>query len=130
MSHIEPLNIEQPLNLYPMRDSNFSEDIEVLGEDVNSNDNIIFQKDNSSMEMIDQKKKSGYFCIKGDSEFSCILNLAVSAIGGGCFSFPYIIYEGGIIISFIAFAFVTFSIYYSIDLMRSFVADTNIILLL
>ena len=90
-----------------------------------SNDNIIFQKDNSTLEATNQKKNSGFLCNKGDSEFSCILNLAVSAIGGGCFSFPFIIYEGGIIVSLIAFVFVTFSIYYSIDLMRSFVVDTK-----
>ena len=124
-SHIETFNIEQPLNIYPIRGTGFSEDSEVHDEVIGSNDNIIFQKDNSSLEMTSQKSKSGYFCIKGDSEFSCILNLAVSAIGGGCFSFPYIIYEGGIIVSFVAFLFVTFSIYYSIDLMRSFVVDTK-----
>lgn len=62
---------------------------------------------------------------KGDTEISCILNIIVSAIGGGCFSFPYIIYEGGIIVSFICFMLVTFSIYYSIDLLRSFVVDTK-----
>ena len=122
---MEPFNVEQPINLYHSRGSGFSEDLENIEEDLSSNDNIIFQKDNSTMEAANQKNKSGYLCIKGDSEFSCILNLAVSAIGGGCFSFPYIIYEGGIIVSLIAFVLVTFSIYYSIDLMRSFVVDTK-----
>ena len=124
-SHIESFNIEQPLNIYPSRGTGFSEDSEVPQEDITSNDNIIFQKDNSSLEKASPKSKSGFCCIKGDSEFSCILNLVVSAIGGGCFSFPFIMYEGGIIVSFIAFVFVTFSIYYSIDLMRSFVVDTK-----
>jgi hypothetical protein len=124
-SHIESFNIEQPLNIYPSRGTGFSEDSEVPQEDITSNDNIIFQKENSSLEMASKKSESGYLCIKGDSEFSCILNLVVSAIGGGCFSFPFIMYEGGIIVSFIAFVFVTFSIYYSIDLMRSFVVDTK-----
>ena len=49
----------------------------------------------------------------------------MSAIGGGCFSFPHMMYEGGIIVIIIIFVFVTACVYYSIDLLRSFVVDTK-----
>ena len=122
-NHMESFNIEQPPNYYKKRGSGYS-DASDISEEI-SNDNIIFQKDNSSLEAPDQRENIGCYCLRGDTEISCILNLIVSAIGGGCFSFPYIVYEGGIMVSFICFIFVTFSIYYSIDLLRSFVVDTK-----
>ena len=53
------------------------------------------------------------------------MNVTVSAIGGGCFSFPYMMYEGGIMVIIFIFIFVTGCVYYSIDLLRSFVVDTK-----
>ena len=122
-NHMESFNIEQPPNYYQKRGSGYS-DASDISEEI-SNDNIIFQKDNSSSETPEPGENKGCYCLRGDTEISCILNIIVSAIGGGCFSFPYIIYEGGIIVSFICFMLVTFSIYYSIDLLRSFVVDTK-----
>ena len=121
-NQIEPFDNEVNLNINPDRISGASEG---NIEEENSNDNIIFNDGESSLEF-DKKKNNRVFCgIKGDSELSCILNIIVSAIGGGCFHFPFIIYEGGILISFIIFIFVTFCIYYTIDLLRSFVVDTK-----
>ena len=126
LNQIELLNIENPIIPINNIDGEFSDGADVPQEDVNSNDNIIFQKEeDSSINFVQNYKNTGYFGIKGDREFSCILNLVVSAIGGGCFGFPYIIYEGGIIVAIILFIFVTFSTYYSIDLLRSFVVDTK-----
>ena len=122
-NHMESFNIEQPPNYYQKRGSGYS-DASDISEEI-SNDNIIFQKDNSSLETPEPRENKGCYCLRGDTEISCILNIIVSAIGGGCFSFPYIVYEGGIMISFICFMLVTFSTYYSIDLLRSFVVDTK-----
>ena len=119
-NHIEPFDNE--VNINSERRSGASE---MNMEEENSNDNIIFH-DGDSSEEIGKNTNIRAFCgIKGDSELSCILNVVVSAIGGGCFNFPFIMYEGGILVSLSIFIFVTFSIYYTIDLLRSFVVDTK-----
>ena len=124
-SEIEQFNVEPPINLYTKRGSGFSENTEISEVEDNSNDNIIFQKEDSSLETDKNDKNNSYCGMQGNSELSCILNIAVSSIGGGCFSFPYIVYEGGIMVSLFIFIFVTFCIYYSVDLLRSFVVDTK-----
>ena len=124
-SEIEQFNVEPPINLYTKRGSGFSENTEISEVEDNSNDNIIFQKEDSSLETEKSDKNNSYCGMQGNSELSCILNIAVSSIGGGCFSFPYIVYEGGIMVSLFIFIFVTFCIYYSVDLLRSFVVDTK-----
>ena len=116
---IEPFEIDSPLNMY---EKNIIEQNEIQEEI--TNDNIIFQ-DESRSDKSDKKIQKAYCGIRGDSEKTCILNVAVSAIGGGCFSFPFIMYEGGILVSLFIFIFVTFSVYYSIDLLRSFVVETK-----
>jgi amino acid permease len=120
---IESFNIENPPNIYGSGSIGSENDIQ---EDESTNDNIIFQEDSLD---IGKKNRSGlhkaYCGIKGDSDLSGILNVTVSAIGGGCFSFPYMMYEGGIIVTIVLFIFVTGCVYYSIDLLRSFVVDTK-----
>ena len=121
-NQIEAFEMNNHFNINTERTSDI---IEENIEEENSNDNIIFQDEKENMEN-DKNAKVRAFCgIKGDSELSCILNLAVSAIGGGCFNFPFIMYEGGILVSLIIFFFVTICIYYSIDLLRSYVVDTK-----
>ena len=121
-NQIEPFDNEVHLNINSDRISGASEG---NIEEENSNDNIIFHDGDSSLD-VDKKTNSRVFCgIKGDSELSCILNIIVSAIGVGCFNFPFIMYEGGILVSLIIFIFVTLCIYYTIDLLRSFVVDTK-----
>ena len=66
-----------------------------------------------------------YCGIKGNSVLSGILNICSAAIGAGCLTFPYIISNLGIIYSSISFIFVVLCIYFSIDLLRSFVVDTK-----
>lgn len=91
----------------------------ILNDIQETNDNIIFQDDSS-------ESKERKTINKGvDNEFSCILNIVVSAIGGGSFAMPFIVYQGGIIVSLLIFIFVTFSVFYSVDLLRSFVVDTK-----
>ena len=120
---IESFNIENPPNFYKSGSIGSESDIQ---EEENTNDNIIFQEDSLD---IGKKNRSGlhkaYCGIKGDSDLSGILNVTVSAIGGGCFSFPYMMYEGGIMVIIFIFIFVTGCVYYSIDLLRSFVVDTK-----
>ena len=101
---IEQIELDSPIYQSTKPSTNI-EEINELEESQNSNDNIILQKDQES-----QRKLSidiAYWGIRGDSKISCILNIAVSAIGGGCFCFPHIIYEGGIIVSLGCFLFMT-----------------------
>ena len=121
-NYIEPFEMEPPLSIN--NDNNLQEINELPEGEENSNDNIIFQE-NKSLDIGKKPNSKAYCGIRGDSEFSCILNIAVSAIGGGCFSFPYIMYEGGIIVSLIIFLFTTVCVYYSVDLLRSFVVETK-----
>lgn len=91
-----------------------------------SNDNIIYQNDDNLIENESEIGKPTSYCgIKGDSQLGVILNIISSAIGGGCFNFPYILYESGLPISLIIFILSTLSMYYSLDLLRSFVIDTK-----
>ena len=98
---------------------------EIQSDENDSNENIIFQRDTPSVDNVQLLNNRAYCGIIGNSEFSCILNVVVSSIGGGCFGFPYIVYEGGIIIFLILFVFVSICVYYSLDLLRSFVVDTK-----
>ena len=121
---IESFNIENPPNYYK-RGSGFSTE-SYMSEDVaNTNDNIIFKEDSLDLGKRNNNLHKAYCGIKGDSDLSCILNLTVSAIGDGCFCFPYIMYEGGILVIVIIFIFVTGCTYYTLDLLRSFVVDTK-----
>lgn len=118
---MEQFNIENPPQLY--RNSLGDTD-----DENTSNDNIIFQNYVSSIDLgrkSDNELKVSICGIKGNSELSAILNVSVSAIGGGCFTFPCIIKKAGILLTLFIFLFVTFCIYYSIDLLRSFVVDTK-----
>jgi amino acid permease len=66
------------------------------------------------------------FCgIASDSQFSAIINLISSAIGGGCLNFPSILTAAGLPLTIFIFFIVTLSVYYTIDLLRSFVVDTK-----
>ena len=49
-SEIEQFNVEPPINLYTKRGSDFNENTEISEVEDNSNDNIIFQKEDSSLE--------------------------------------------------------------------------------
>ena len=118
---IESLNIENPKD----KTENSESENEMQDED-NTNDNIIFQEDSLELGKRNRARINKVYCgIKGDSVLSGILNLTVSAIGGGCFSFPYMMYEGGIIVILLVFLLVTICIFYSLDLLRSFVVDTK-----
>lgn len=123
--HIEAFEIENPPNLYK-RGSGISTESDIAEEENNSNDNIIFQEDSLYINSKNRTKLHKVYCgIRGDSNLSGILNVTVSAIGGGCFSFPYMMYEGGILVVIFIFIFVTSCAYYTIDLLRSFVVDTK-----
>ena len=121
---IESFEIENPPNIYQKRGSAGSNNY----DEIDSNDNIIFETEVSSVDVGIKAKntiKKVYCGISGDSEISAILNIVVSAIGGGWSTFPYLMYEGGIIVSLLSFLFVTICIAYSVDLLRSFVVDTK-----
>ena len=92
-----------------------------------SNANIIFHGDVSTCEYKESSEdlQKAYCGITGDSELSAILNVIVSAIGANCFNFSYILQDAGVLSAIFIFLFVTACIYYSIDLLRSFIVDTK-----
>ena len=63
--------------------------------------------------------------ISNDTQFVVIINLISSAIGGGCLNFPSILTAAGLPLTISIFLIVTVSVYYTIDLLRSFVVDTK-----
>ena len=63
--------------------------------------------------------------ISNDTQFSAIINLISSAVGGGCLNFPSILKVIGLPLTASIFLIVTVSVYYTIDLLRSFVVDTK-----
>ena len=71
------------------------------------------------------ENKVTYFGIESDSQYSAIVNLISSAIGGGCLHFSDILQHLGFPITSLIFLFVTFSIYYTMNLLRRFVVDTK-----
>jgi amino acid permease len=66
-----------------------------------------------------------YFGIRANSILSGVLNISASTIGAGCFTFPWIISTLGLFNSIFIFSVVSGCIYYSLDLLRSFVVDTK-----
>ena len=114
-SSIEQFNIENPPKACVDEDDDYS------------NQNIVFQGDVSTCEYNEDTKElqKAYCGITGDSELSAILNVVVSAIGANCFNFAYILQDAGLLYALFMFLFVTICIYYSIDLLRSFIVDTK-----
>jgi amino acid permease len=109
-THIEPFEIEAP--------EKTNNTINNAGEE--TNDNIIFQEESSENKNNRANYKGG-----SDSELTCILNIIVSTIGAGAYSLPYVMYQGGIIVSLLLLILVSLASYYSLDLLRSFVVDTK-----
>lgn len=102
-----------------------SENVDEIIND--SNDNIIYGEEDINLNSSSSKEESNisYCGIKGNSELSGILNICASAVGAGCFTFPWIISTLGILNASFIYFLVTLCIYYSLDLLRSFVVDTK-----
>lgn len=60
------------------------------------------------------------------NELFCISDILSSALGVGAFTFPYILYEIGVINSLFIFIFVSICVYYSLDLLIRFVVDSKL----
>ena len=60
------------------------------------------------------------------NEIICIVNILASAFGVGAFTFPYILYEIGVINSLFIFIILSISVYFSLDLLRRFVVDSHL----
>lgn len=93
-----------------------------------ASDTLLFKNDEDIMvkeTQSDVEPRVSFFGIFSDSKISAIINLITSAIGGGCLYFPTILSHLGLPITIVIFLFVSGSIYYTIDLLRSFVVDTK-----
>ena len=105
-------------------------DIEDKREEMLStaSDHLLFRNDEDLMikeTQIEEEPRVKYFGIYSDSKFSSIINLTTSAIGAGCLNFPLILTHIGLPITIIIFIFVSLCVYYTLDLLRSFVVDTK-----
>ena len=90
--------------------------------------NLLFKNDDDLMikeNQTEEEPRASFFGIYSDSKFSAIINLTTSAIGGGCLNFPIILTSIGLPLTSIIFIFVSLCVYYSVDLLRSFVVDTK-----
>ena len=121
---IEQFNVENP-PYDNSRNSDINKMNSMSDDDGDSNDNIIFEHESSYLGNKKKNLNNKYCGIRANSELSIILNIILSAIGGGFFTLPYTMYEGGVIASLLVFLFVTVCIAYSMDLLRSFVVDTK-----
>ena len=103
-SKIEQFNVENPPDTnYSKRSSSCS------SQDDYSNENIIFHNELSSVDLQRNETKdlnTAYCGIQGNSDISAILNIVVSTIGGSCFSYPYIVYDAGILYSLLRIFFI------------------------
>lgn len=66
-----------------------------------------------------------YFNISSNSVLSAVLNICSSSFGAGFLSLPYCLESTGIINTFLVFLFIAGSVYYSLELLRSFLVDTK-----
>ena len=93
-----------------------------------SNDNSVYQTEDynvNNSQTSNSDSNITYCGVNGNSILSGILNICSSTIGAGCFTFPWIISTLGLVNSIIIFIIVTACIYFSLDLLRSFVVDTK-----
>lgn len=103
--------------------------IKMNSNESNEVDNNLFKNDEDIMVSENKSKDEeivSYFCLSSDSQFSSVINIISSAIGGGCLNFPSILGQIGLPITISIFIFISLSIYYTIDLLRNFVVDTKI----
>ena len=108
------------------RDSGFNDDDSYNKENTHGNKHKInsFNISTSTDRCNDNEDESSS-CFNS-TEFICIVNILASTLGGGAFLFPYLIYQVGIITSLIILAFVSLTVYYSLDLLRRFVVDSKL----
>lgn len=125
MSSLEQFNVES--SPYDSQRQSYNES----DEDVNqiSNDNIVYQNDDFLLSSFNNssgtENEMSYCGIKGSSELSVILNIFVSCVSGAVLTFPFYFSTLGILNTLFILLFVTSAIYYSVDLLRSFVVDTK-----
>ena len=104
-------------------DQDYEEKLETeTGDSVNK---VASLEVDTSIKSVGEKNCLSYFQLNLN-EIICIANILASAFGVGIFTFPYILYEIGVINSLIIFIILTISVYFSIDLLRRFVVDSKL----
>ena len=86
-------------------------------------DDNLLETDKDEGEKENEPISSSFF--SSNSVFCSIINICSSAFGAGCFSYPKFIETTGIINSLIIFLIIAGSIYYSLELLRSFIVETK-----
>ena len=109
------------------RDSGFRDDDEesdIVEEQTPANNNNInsFGVSTATDVYNNTPNKTSFLTL---NEWLCIINILASTLGVGSLVFPNILYQIGIITSLIIFIFVSISVYFTLDLLRRFVADSK-----
>jgi amino acid permease len=105
------------------RDDDDENDIVEEQTPVNNNNNINSFGVSTVTDTYNNSPKNTSFLTLNES--LCIINILASTLGVGSLVFPNILYQIGIITSLIIFIFVSISVYFTLDLLRRFVADSN-----
>lgn len=107
-----------------MKDSqiNSETDIQDYENSLDLSDNLYPTEENKSS---DKEVVTSYLYIKSNSSLSAILNICASTFGAGCLTFPHFVDSIGIMNSFFIYIFVSICLYFSFDLLRRFVVDTE-----
>ena len=105
------------------RDDDDENDIVEEQTPVNNNNNINSFGVSTVTDSYNNTPKNTSFLTLNES--LCIINILASTLGVGSLVFPNILYQIGIITSLIIFIFVSISVYFTLDLLRRFVADSN-----
>ena len=98
------------------RDSGFTDD-DNIGNELEGES----EKKRDSINLSNNEKKNQKIKV-----LTCISNLLASTLGAGAFVYPYIIYQIGIINFLFVFIFISITVYYSLDLLRRFVVDSEL----
>ena len=109
------------------RDSGFRDDDEesdIVEEQTPANNNNINSFGVSTVTDVynNTPNKTSFLTL---NEWLCIINILASTLGVGSLVFPNILYQIGIITSLLIFIFVSISVYFTLDLLRRFVADSK-----
>ena len=114
-----------------IRASGFSDDQEYEENLETESDIVESENKQGSLEVVNNPKSTEEKnCLLpfhfNSNEIICVANILASAFGVGIFTFPYILYEIGVINSLFVFIILSISVYFSIDLLRRFVVDSKL----
>lgn len=121
--NLNPLVINKKVSNNRASGFTYDEDEEEDLDTPNNKENNLGIHKNKKIKTEGQNSNIFYFTL---NELICIVNILGTALGIGVFTFPYILYKIGVINSLFIFIFLSASVYYTLDLLRRFVVDSQL----